>query len=98
MQVSMLEVDGVEVSDINDLREDVTTYYKNLFGKAEVADMHLDPNLWPANQQIQQDENEFLVRPFTMEELHLTIREMKNNTAPGPDGFSVELYKAFLPK
>ena len=25
------------------------------------------------------------------------MKEMKNNTAPGPDGFSVEFFKAFWP-
>jgi hypothetical protein len=62
-----------------------------------VADIHLDLGLWPTNQRIQQRDNEFLTRPFTLEELDVTIREMKNNTAPGPDGFSVEFFKAFSP-
>jgi hypothetical protein len=50
---------------------------------------------WLYSQQIQQDENEFLTRPFTIAELDVVIKEMKNNTAPGPNGFSVEFFKAF---
>jgi hypothetical protein len=61
-----------------------------------VADIHLDLGLWPTNQRIQQRDNEFLTRPFTLEELDVTIKEMKNNTAPGPDGFSVEFFKSFF--
>jgi len=38
-----------------------------------------------------------LIKPFTLEELDNTIKQMKNNTAPGPDGFTVEFYKAFWP-
>jgi hypothetical protein len=44
---------------------------------------------------MQQAHNESLTRPFTLEELDVTIKQMKNNTTPGPDGFSVEFYKAF---
>ena len=36
-----------------------------------------------------------LTRPFTLEDVDLTIKQMKNNTALGPDGFSVEFFKAF---
>jgi hypothetical protein len=30
-----------------------------------------------------------------LEELDHAMKEMKNNTAPGPDGFSIEFFKAF---
>jgi hypothetical protein len=29
-----------------------------LFGSVEVADMHLDADLWPTNQQLQETDNE----------------------------------------
>ena len=93
----MLEVDNQEVIDPQHLRDHVTKYYKQLFGSAEVADMHLDLELWSDEQQIQQADNELLIRPFTLEEIDITIKEMKNNTAPGPDGFSVEFFKSFWP-
>ena len=97
MQVSMLEVDGLEITNPVTLRDHITDYYKQLFGKAEVANMHLDPNLWPAHQQVSVEDNNMLTRPFTLEEVDLTIKQMKNNTAPGPDGFSIEFFKAFWP-
>lgn len=62
-----------------------------------MADMHLDPDIWPVSQQIQPDDNEMLTRPFTLEELGISIKEMKNNTALGLDGFLVEFFKAFWP-
>ena len=40
-------------------------------------------------------ENEWLVTPFSLEELDAALKEMKNNMAPGPDGFSVEFLKTF---
>lgn len=50
MQVTMLEIEGQEEVDPVHLKDHITDYYKQLFGKVEVADMHLDPDLWPANQ------------------------------------------------
>jgi hypothetical protein len=97
MKITLLEVNGQEITDPQCLKAHITYYYKQLFGSAEVADMHLDLDLWPASHQIQQADNEFLTRPFTLEELDATIKEIKNNTAPGPDGFSVEFFKAFWP-
>jgi hypothetical protein len=97
MQINMLEVDGQEVVDPKILKDHVTDYYKQLFGSVKVVDMHLDAGLWPAHRQVQQADNEFLTRPFTLEELDATIRDMKNNTVPGPDGFSIEFFKAFWP-
>ena len=42
-------------------------------------------------------DNDSLIKPFTLEEIDNTIKQMKNNTAPGPHGFTVEFYKAFWP-
>ena len=36
-----------------------------------------------------------MTRPFSLEELDVVIKEMKNNTALGPDGFLIEIFKAF---
>jgi len=64
LQITMLEVDGQETVDPQCLRTHITDYYKMLFGSVEVADMHLDADLWPTSQQIQETDNEFLTRPF----------------------------------
>ena len=65
MQVSMLEVEGQEVIDPTYLKNHITNYYKQLFDKATTVDMHLELDMWPADQQILPSENEFLTREFT---------------------------------
>ena len=43
--------------------------------------------------QLGTDENEVLTAPFMEKEVFEAISQMKNNKAPGPDGFSAEFYK-----
>jgi hypothetical protein len=46
-------------------------------------------------EQVSQEENDLLVRPFTMEEIRETIFQMEHNKAPEPDGFQAEFYQAY---
>lgn len=97
MQITFLEYEGQCLIEPQLLREHITDYYKQLFGSVELADIHLEPDMWPTAQQLSQQDREALIRPFCMEELDYALKEMRNNTAPGPDGFNVEFFKAFWP-
>jgi hypothetical protein len=44
---------------------------------------------------LSESDKEFLIRPFSLAELELAVKEMKSNTAPGPDGFSTLFFKEF---
>ena len=48
---------------------------------------------WAEKGRLDSTDNEFLISPFTLEEVRKTVFSMKENTAPGPDGFSVSFYK-----
>jgi len=52
MHISMLKVDGQEVLEPQSSRLHITEYYKKLFGSEDVADMHLEMDVWSSNQQI----------------------------------------------
>ena len=51
---------------------------KILFGREEVVDIHIHPNLWAKEELPSSRDNEGLVKPFTFEEVECVIREMKN--------------------
>ena len=40
-------------------------------------------------------ENDTLVIPFSLEELDMVVKEIKNNTDAGPNGFLVEIFRSF---
>lgn len=58
MNMSSLENGGQIIVDPNDLRVHVTEFYKNLFGRAETADIHLENDMWDTTSQISPKENE----------------------------------------
>ena len=54
------------------------------------------PGVWPSERKLSMADNEMLNRPFTEEEVKKSVFEMKENTAPGPNGFGVTFYKKVL--
>ena len=95
--IKSLEEEGRVISDPVELRQHIDAYYKKLFGREQTEDIHLIEDLWQEQQKVSDEENEELIKPFTWEELDFAMKETKNNTAPGPDGFSVEFFKEFWP-
>ena len=51
--------------------------------------MSLQADIWASNGSLSASDNEFLTKPFSEEEVKATVFSMKEDTAPGLDGFSV---------
>ena len=78
------------------LKSHIKEFYKQLFGREEVANIHIQDNLWSDEEKISVEENAELVLPFTFEELDKALREMKTILLLDlMAGFSVEFFKAF---
>lgn len=77
------------------LKSHIKEFYKQLFGREEVANIHIQDNLWSDEEKISVEENAELVLPFTFEELDKALREMKTILLLDlMAGFSV-FFKAF---
>ena len=55
--------------------------------------MSLDESRTEDVPQLSAADNDILVAPFSEKEVFDAIAQLKNNKAPGPDGFPVEFYK-----
>jgi hypothetical protein len=64
-----LEKDGGVIENEKEILNHATEYYKELFGPSESPVFSLDPECWGADAKINEDENLFLTRPFTEEEI-----------------------------
>ena len=90
-----LEDEGLVIEDTAQLRNHINGFYKNLFGFEPVSAVRIDPRLWDTEEKLSEGDRVELGKPFSMEEIEFAVKTMKTNTAPGPDGFSVQFYKEF---
>jgi hypothetical protein len=79
--------DGACIADEEELKNHITNYYKNLFGKPDTTSIELDESIIHNIPQVSDSENENLTANFTMDEVKKAIFNMEHNKAPGLDGF-----------
>jgi hypothetical protein len=84
------------IEDKEELKAYISEFYKNLFGGGQEPRIQLSETFWTDRGRCGEEQNQWLVRPFTMIELEEAVKEMKSNTAPGPDGFSTSFLQTFL--
>jgi hypothetical protein len=70
-------------------------YYKQLFGREERRDIKLKEDVWDDQGHLDEREVERLLEAFSKKEIKDTLDDMKVNSAPGPDGFTVSFFKSF---
>lgn len=86
---------GACISDEEELKRHITSYYKNLFGKPYTTLIELEESNTHDIPQVSNAENEILTANFTIEEVKKAIFNMEHNKAPGPDGSPAEFYQVF---
>jgi hypothetical protein len=64
-----LDKDGVNIDKDEEMLKHATEYYKNLFGPFGSPTSSLDPDCWEQSEKITEEEDNFLIRPFTEEEI-----------------------------
>ena len=79
----------------NELKSYITYYYKGLFGEPAVGTFSLDETRIDDIPQVSEEENTFLISPFSEEEVRKAVFLMEHNKTPGPDGFPAEFYQHF---
>jgi mannosylglycoprotein endo-beta-mannosidase len=88
-----LQHEGVSITDLKKIQEMIYGFYKNLFGSQPERKVCLAEEAWARQHRLTPGDNEELLKPFTLEEVKETVFEMKEEVAPGPDGFGVSFYK-----
>jgi hypothetical protein len=94
-RIFQLEEDGQIICGDDQLKNYITEYYRGLFGSMEDDQLSLDERLISDIPQVSQEENDFLTAPFTEKEVKEAIFQIRQNKAPGPDGFPVVFYQVF---
>ena len=96
---SLIDMDGTEVFEINELLNVAENYFKDLFSgkpvQQTVINLFLEgivPKKSPSWDLLMAR----LIAPITLQELKDAIFSLKNNRVPGPDGISIEFYKVMF--
>jgi hypothetical protein len=67
-------------------------FYKGLFGSSLHNGCQLSQDIWSVGERLQDANKEILDILFS-KDLELTVQGMKSDTALGPNGFIVTLFK-----
>ncbi|WVZ79230.1 hypothetical protein U9M48_026834 [Paspalum notatum var. saurae] len=86
------------LTETEDLKKYIIGFYKKLFGSERKPRIGLGDNIWRDRGKVREEQNSMLNKQFSMEELEEAVKDMKTNTASGPDGWSVGFFKIFWPE
>ena len=87
--IGQLEVDGVTVTDADEIQARIVEFYNNLFTESRVRKPTLDNLPFSAIDGVVV---ECLEKAFTEEEVFEAITNMNGDKSPGPDGFSLAFF------
>ncbi|GLT95116.1 hypothetical protein SLE2022_128180 [Rubroshorea leprosula] len=89
-------VDGRKLTNLPEMEAEVVQFYQTLLGTEDAHCKRAD-NQWLTDLlhfQLPKDISNFLTQPVTEAEIKTVVFNSLENKAPGPDGYSVEFYKA----
>lgn len=88
-----LEKDGETIEGDDKLLEYATEYYRELFGPKSEYDIQLDPSIWDNAENLDEDDNDNLCRPFSETDIKDALFQMERNKAPGLEKIPIEFYQ-----
>lgn len=93
--ISYLESNNGEIRGLKEITQHIVNFYKCLFGHNEPCAMKLNHNFWPEELTLSEGDSTNLIEPFCQKEIKEVIMGMKENSAPGPNGYGVVFFKKF---
>uniref|UniRef100_A0A803TEV0 Reverse transcriptase domain-containing protein n=1 Tax=Anolis carolinensis TaxID=28377 RepID=A0A803TEV0_ANOCA len=93
-----IQKDGITYLEENKIADQFINFYKELY-KKEVSKESITKYICNLNlPKLKDEQRKDLNNPITIGEIDIAIRKLKNNKAPGPDGFTAIFYKIFKEK
>ena len=94
----VIKKDRTEVSDQKHILNELKSYYSNLFKSQDLQLENFDLNELLYAYHVSKLDNlqsESIDGPLTYTEIHMALKQMKNNKTPGIDGLPAEFFKVF---
>lgn len=90
--IDKLKKGEVVVEDTGLIKQEIVSYYENLYTETESWRLQLDMENYP---RISEEDSDLLVANFEAQEILESLTACARDKAPGPDGFSMEFFKQF---
>ena len=91
---SISKEDGTRLEDPALVKEEIVTFYNTLLGpQPRLQDIDRDLLQSAITQSVSDEQREVLVREVSDEEIRAVMFSLKDNKAPGPDGFNSGFFK-----
>ena len=84
---------GQILTSQNEIKDEVKSFYKKLYEKRLDNDMNFEEFDCPKLTDVEKDS---LENAITWNEMLYSLKSMKPNKSPGPDGFTAEFFKFFI--
>ena len=90
--IDKLEVEGVIISESEEIMNEVVSFYQKLYKESEQWRPHFNLQ---GSESISVEEKEWLQRQFEEDEVLETLKFCSSDKAPGLDGFPMSFYQSF---
>ena len=90
---------GEKITGITGIQKRQVDFYKNLYKSQNLANNEKENNFFLGDvnnhRKLSEESKTFMDSDISKEEIIKSLRKMKNNKSPGPDGIVVEFYKLY---
>ena len=94
---SVIDRDGNEITDFDEINNEVLKFYKQLYKSKEndIENIDLNVRLKEDTPKLSDEEAIAIEGSITIKEAGEALKNMKNNKSPGSTGFTAEFFKFF---
>ena len=94
---SVIDRDGNEITDFDEINNEVLKFYKQLYKSKEndIENIDLNVRLEEDTPKLSDEEAIAIEGSITIKEAGEALKNMKNNKSPGSTGFTAEFFKFF---
>ena len=91
----IIDTEGTTQTDNKEIVETFEKYYTQLFA-TEQTDANIQVQYTKITKALQDDQTKEMNKPFTLQDMKVTLHNMNKNKTPGPDGLTTEFYNFFF--
>lgn len=84
---------GILLQTDNEITEEVTGHYRELWGTAATATPAIDPTILKEGPVLNMEQQRGLIQPVTREEVYEALKDIDDMKAPGVDGLNAYFFK-----